>query len=125
MLCLPLEYLNGWLFGINATRVKKEIRENLIRYQAVEQQARAAEQRTRAGALTEEQAREIQHRVNLIAQALTKHKPDEKHHMGIYEALRQETGATSYKNIPMKGYEAALAFLENWLSAIERTGEQD
>jgi hypothetical protein len=33
MLCLPLELLNGWLFGVNATRVKPEIRERLIRYQ--------------------------------------------------------------------------------------------
>lgn len=33
MLCLPLDYLNGWLFGINATRVKDEIRDRLIQYQ--------------------------------------------------------------------------------------------
>ncbi|MDT8304796.1 MAG: phage antirepressor N-terminal domain-containing protein [Anaerolineae bacterium] len=33
MVCLPLDYLNGWLFGINASRVKSEIRERLIRYQ--------------------------------------------------------------------------------------------
>jgi len=33
MQCLPLDYLNGWLFGINANRVKEEIRERLIRYQ--------------------------------------------------------------------------------------------
>lgn len=33
MVCLPLDYLNGWLFGINANRVKPEIRERLIRYQ--------------------------------------------------------------------------------------------
>jgi hypothetical protein len=33
LLCLPLEYLNGWLFGINASRVKEELRERLIRYQ--------------------------------------------------------------------------------------------
>lgn len=33
MVCLPLEYLNGWLFGITATRVKEEIRDRLIRYQ--------------------------------------------------------------------------------------------
>jgi ferritin-like metal-binding protein YciE len=32
-LCLPLDYLNGWLFGINATRVKPEIKERLIQYQ--------------------------------------------------------------------------------------------
>jgi hypothetical protein len=33
MLSLPLDYLNGWLFGINANRVKAEIREQLVRYQ--------------------------------------------------------------------------------------------
>ena len=33
MTCLPLDYLNGWLFGINANRVKDEVRERLIRYQ--------------------------------------------------------------------------------------------
>lgn len=31
--CLPLDYLNGWLFGVSADRVKPEIRERLIRYQ--------------------------------------------------------------------------------------------
>jgi hypothetical protein len=33
MLCLPLDYLNGWLFGINASRVKDEVRDRLLRYQ--------------------------------------------------------------------------------------------
>ncbi len=31
-LCLPLKFLPGWLFGINASRAKEEIREKLIRY---------------------------------------------------------------------------------------------
>lgn len=31
--CLPLDYLNGWLFGINANRVNPEIKDRLIRYQ--------------------------------------------------------------------------------------------
>ena len=31
--CLPLEYLSGFLFGINASRVKPEIKERLLRYQ--------------------------------------------------------------------------------------------
>ena len=30
---LPLDYLNGWLFGINANRVKASVRAGLIRYQ--------------------------------------------------------------------------------------------
>ena len=32
MICLPIEYLNGWLFGIDVKRVKPEIREKLITY---------------------------------------------------------------------------------------------
>lgn len=33
MVCLPLEMLNGWLFGINVSRVKEGVRERLLRYQ--------------------------------------------------------------------------------------------
>ncbi len=32
MICLPLELLPGWLFGVNAARVKVELREKIIRY---------------------------------------------------------------------------------------------
>lgn len=33
MLCLPLDYISGFLFGINADRVKPELRARVIRYQ--------------------------------------------------------------------------------------------
>ena len=33
MFCLPLDYLSGWLFGMNADRVNPEIRDRLIQYQ--------------------------------------------------------------------------------------------
>jgi hypothetical protein len=33
MLCLPLEFLNGWLFGVSAQRVNPEFRERVIIYQ--------------------------------------------------------------------------------------------
>ncbi len=33
MSCLPLKFLPGWLFGINANRVKPELRDKIIRYQ--------------------------------------------------------------------------------------------
>ena len=31
--CLPLDYLNGWLFGIDTNRCREEIRPRLIEYQ--------------------------------------------------------------------------------------------
>lgn len=33
MLCLPLDYMHGWLFGLNANRVRSELRDRVIRYQ--------------------------------------------------------------------------------------------
>lgn len=33
MLMLPLDYLNGWLFGVDASRVKAEIKPRLLDYQ--------------------------------------------------------------------------------------------
>jgi hypothetical protein len=33
MIALPLDYLNGWLFGMNADRVKPEVRDRVLRYQ--------------------------------------------------------------------------------------------
>jgi hypothetical protein len=91
----------------------------------INQRLRVVEQRTQAGPLSEEQAREIQHRVNLIAQELTRRDPAQKHHPGIYEALRHETGATSYKPIPLRAYDAALSFLDEWLKAIEGAGQEE
>lgn len=33
MLCLPVRQLNGWLYSINANKVKPEIREKLLKFQ--------------------------------------------------------------------------------------------
>jgi hypothetical protein len=33
VVCLPLDLLNGFLFGLNPTRAKPEVRERLVRYQ--------------------------------------------------------------------------------------------
>jgi len=32
MLCLPIEYMHGWLFSIDDKKVKAEVRENLLKY---------------------------------------------------------------------------------------------
>lgn len=57
LLCLPLEYLSGWLFGIEARRVKPELKEKILRYrrecyrvlaQAFQADALAAAERMRA-----------------------------------------------------------------------------
>lgn len=188
--CLPLDYLNGWLFKMDAARVREDIREPLLRYQrecyrvladafvgqgtavrptnadddalmqlhnmalviaattremlevrrlaqdnktrldaardylkGVNQRLRVVEQRTQSGPLTEEQAVEIKRRVNAIAQEMTRHEPGKSHYQAVYAALGDEVGTTGYKSIPMKGYKAAIAFLDGWLLALKQAGE--
>src|SRR5699024_8631558 len=33
MICLPLKFLNGWLFGVQVSRVKEEYQEKVLQYQ--------------------------------------------------------------------------------------------
>ena len=33
MQCLPLDYLNGWLFGVSSSRVKESLKDRVIQYQ--------------------------------------------------------------------------------------------
>lgn len=190
MMCIPLKFVPGWLFGVNASRVKAELKEKIIRYRfrcydalasaflerplptevspneavllqiremglaiarmaeqqleierrsfdnqkrldaardyirGMNERLKLVEQQVKAGTLTEEQAREVKKRVNLIAQEYTKRDPGQKHYPGIYAALEEETGATSYKRIPPKGYEAAIEFLDGWLKTIREAADE-
>lgn len=49
--CLPLEYLNGWLFGIDTRRCRQEIRPALIRYKRECYQILAAHWQTKPAEL--------------------------------------------------------------------------
>jgi hypothetical protein len=33
MICLPLKFLNGWLFGVQVSRVKEQFRDKVLQYQ--------------------------------------------------------------------------------------------
>ena len=185
--CLPLDYLNGWLFGISADRVKPEIRERLIRYQkecyrvlakafvkepdptsvspttatllqvremgrAIMQMAeeqmefdrrltvsesrleRAAvvygdltkrvatlEQKMAPGnPVTEEQASQISQAVKAVALVLTKQSGSNQFG-SVYGELYRQFGITSYKMLPARQFDKAMAFLTAWYQ--ELTGE--
>lgn len=47
MLCLPLDYLNGWLFGVQVSLIRPELRERLILYKRECYRALAREFRVR------------------------------------------------------------------------------
>jgi hypothetical protein len=186
MLCLPLDYLNGWLFGINANRVNPDVRERLLRYQrecyqvlaqaftgssesatsptmaalaqvremglaivrmaeeqiAFERRLTVSETRLERAAVvysdlaqrvttleqkmapgnpvTEEQASQISQAVKAVAIALGK-RSGRNEFGAVYGELYRKFGITSYKMLPARQFEAAMAFLTEWYG--ELTGE--
>ncbi len=86
---------------------------------------KSIEQRLQVGTLTEEQAAEIRQRVNAIANEIVKHEPGKTHYQAVYAALGDEVGVTSYKNIPQKGYDGAIAFLDNWLLSLRQLRQNE
>ncbi|NHZ72435.1 MAG: hypothetical protein GWP17_05065, partial [Aquificales bacterium] len=113
MLSLPLDYLNGWLFGINANRVKEEIRERLIIYQRECYRALADAFLTRfpETAVTATEASLLQVREMGLAIALSS---AEKNFGKIYGELYRKFGVTSYKLLPAAKFAGAMAFLTEW-----------
>lgn len=81
---LPLDYLNGWLFGIDASRVKEDIRPKLIEYQRECFAALAAY--WQQGVATNPRARAA-----TIPQLLSTHR----HINGLLKALKAETNPSS------------------------------
>lgn len=175
MMCLPLDMLNGWLFGIQASRVKEELQEKLIRYQRecyrvlanafqepvttdplaqVEQLGHALitlareqrefdrrlgtaeeeiedvktrvvslEERVTPGEpITEEQAQHISQAVRAIAYKLSE-RSGRNEYGGVYSQLYTKFGITSYKLLPARKFDEAMAFLTDWWQQV--TGTDD
>lgn len=113
---LPLQYLNGWLFGIDASRVKPEIRERLVQYQRECFQALydywhqgvAINPRI---PLTPEHQRDLQELVaarvaELPEQARASAYPK------LWGAVKSKFRVGSYKDLPDSQYEEARALIE-------------
>lgn len=118
MLCIPLKKLNGWLFSINPSKVRADIRNKLIQYQeecftvlhdywtkgdAVNSRKKKAQQ----GKLTIEQQETIKQLV------LTRGKSVPHEHQGkatitLWSALKSHFGC-SYKEIAEEKFTEALS----------------
>ena len=119
MVCLPIEYLNGWLFGIDVNRCKPEIRETLIKYKKECYQAlhdywfKGKAERT----INPEQQQAIQ-------EAVVK----AHHHTGmsyaeIYRQLKSLFKVGKYDQLKPSQFEDAISFLAtlgNSYSPIDR-----
>lgn len=136
--CLPLDMLNGWLFGVDASRVKPEIRETLVQYQrecygalaAYWQQGEAVNPRkvrkpkALPGGLQIEQQEAIKAMVKGRIEALPQNK-QAKAAITCWSALKSKFGCT-YKEIATEQFTEAVSLLARlplegeWLPSDER-----
>ena len=107
MVCLPIEYLNGWLFGIDVNRCKPEIRETLIKYKKECYQAlhdywfKGKAERT----INPEQQQAIQEAV------LKAHHRTGMSYAEIYRQLKSLFKVGKYDQLKPSQFEGAINFL--------------
>ncbi|MGJ8518506.1 hypothetical protein LMG33810_002881 [Carnimonas sp. LMG 33810] len=113
---LPLEMLNGWLFGIDANRVKPEIRDTLLMYQRECFKVLFEHfnpQRVESCTLTHQHQRDLQREVAKRVYASVSKENQRKAFPAIYRYLKDRFGVASYKDIPESKYTQALAAVES------------
>ncbi len=136
LICLPLNHLNGWLFGVDASRVRPEIRERLVQYQrecfaalaAYWQQGEAVNPRRRKTAapkalpgLNPEQQNTLKTLVKARVEALPKER-QAKAAVTCWSALKSKFGC-SYKEIAPEHFTEAVSLVARvvlegeWLGA--------
>lgn len=111
--CLPISMINGWLFGIETSRVKPEIRATLEQYQLEcfdvlysHFMPKVAQQYPNTISL--EQQQQIQQAVNERV-----YRTGERH-QAIYTKLHQQFKIPRYQDLPVNKFEEAI----KWLGGI-------
>ena len=117
--CLPLDYLNGWLFGVEANRVKPEIRSRLLTYQRECFRVLNEHFNPRVGhpkptrALPNGLTGEQIEAVKKLHNALTKSAPKEAQAriaITLWSAVKSKFGC-SYKEVPAEQFPEVLSVM--------------
>ncbi|MFA9488789.1 MULTISPECIES: phage antirepressor N-terminal domain-containing protein [unclassified Mannheimia] len=117
MICLPIEYINGWLFGIDVNRCKPEIRETLIKYKKECYQAlhdywfKGKAERNQV--ISPEQQQAIQ---SAVQQA---HHRTGLHWQEIYRQIKVIFHVAKYDQLPADQFGNVMAFITN-LQKVEQ-----
>lgn len=123
LICLPLEMLNGWLFGIDTNRIKNpEVKARVIEYKRECYQVlfdywtkgtatnpRKTTPKTKPGQLTLDQQVSIKELVNARVEALP-HRKQAGAAIRCWSALKSKFGC-SYKQIPTEQFTEAASLV--------------
>ncbi|MCO6517234.1 MAG: ORF6C domain-containing protein, partial [Snodgrassella sp.] len=115
-LCLPISMINGWLFGIETSRVKPEIRATLEQYQLEcfdvlynHFMPKVAQQFPNT--ISPEQQQAIQQAVNERV-----YRTGERH-QAVYSKFHQQFKIPRYQDLPASKFNEAI----KWLSGVTKT----
>lgn len=114
VLCLPLGYLNGWLFGIEINRVKPEIRDVLRLYQlecydVLYNHFLPEVAAIHPNTIDTEQQFEIKNLVNEVS------KRSGKSHQLVYTKLYSEFKIPRYQDLKIGDFNKAIGFLSGMI----------
>jgi len=125
-ICLPLNLLNGWLFGISAARVRDAgRRERLIEYQrecfdALARHFGAAQPNASYARITPEQQDQLTKAIrSVVAAKWLENDPGNKIHNHIRVAFR----VARTEDLPAECFGAALALVRSKEQAVEQASE--
>lgn len=135
--CLPVDYLNGWLFGINANRVRPEVRDRLILYQEKVYKVLAAAYRE--GQLStdvdfeallaqdspEAQAYKMAQAVMNLARNQLLLRDQVEHHEQRLEAIEAQLGDTARNVTPDQASQISQAVKTVALALGKKTGRNE
>lgn len=122
-LSLPLGMLNGWLFGIDIKRVKKEIQPTLKLYQleccdVLYNHFLPEVAAVHPNTIDTEQQHEIKSLVNEVS------RKSGIHYQGIYTRLYEKFKIPRYQELPTRDYQEAVDFLSSLVQPVESGSEK-
>ncbi|MBF7696637.1 ORF6C domain-containing protein [Acinetobacter sp. EC115] len=108
--CLPIGYLNGWLFGIDVNRVKPEIKDTLIKYQlecydVLYNHFMPKVAGAHPNTITLEQQQAIKDAV------VRKVQRDKRTYQSVYREFYNVFDVPRYQELPLSRFEEALKWL--------------
>ena len=117
MLMMPIKYLNGWLFGIDSTRVKAEAKDAVIKYQEECFDVLANHFMPKRNGLvdlptatpktiTPKMQRQVQKAVSYLVKTQVGTT-----HFGLYSQIKDKFDVGTYKDVPFKRYGELCEFL--------------
>lgn len=113
MLCLPIHYLNGWLFGVDVSRVKAEIKDKIITYKKECYQA-LFDYWNKGIAINPRRVTISIEQQSQIRLAVAKRcKSESIHYATIYEALKKHFDIPRYTELLANDFDECMALIES------------